>query len=95
VELHQNPKAVVEKLYPGFTSVFKSKGWTMLSEIDRVYVNEKARLDLKWEPKYDFAYVLDCLTQDKDFRSDLTFKVGIKGYHAEKFDEGPYPVLAD
>ena len=64
----------------------------MFPKIDRVYVNEKARQELGWEPKYDFQYVLNCLKENKDFRSNLTFELGIKGYHEENFEEGPYPV---
>jgi UDP-glucose 4-epimerase len=93
VELHINAIAVVEKLYPDFKKLFERKGWKMLRKIDRVYVNEKARNELGWTPKYDFGYILNCLRLDKDFRSNLTLKVGVKGYHSETFDEGPYPVL--
>lgn len=93
LELHTNAKAVVEKLYPDFEEVFEAKGWKMLSKIDRVYINEKARKELGWTPKYDFTYILSCLRADKDFRSNLTLKVGVKGYHSETFDEGPYPLL--
>ncbi len=91
--LHTNAIAVVEKMYPAVNNLFESRGWKLLPTIDRVYVNEKARKELGWTPKYDFEYVLDCLRADKDFRSDLTLKIGIKGYHSETFDDGPYPVL--
>lgn len=93
MDLHTNAMAVVEKLYPDFKELFETKGWKMLRKIDRVYVNEKARKELGWIPKYDFEYVLGCLRSGKDFRSDLALKIGSKGYHLETFDEGPYPVL--
>ena len=64
----------------------------MLPGIDRVYVNEKARTELGWKPKYDFRYVLDCIKNGKDFRSGLSKLIGIKGYHSEVFEHGPYPV---
>ncbi|GGH04585.1 NAD-dependent epimerase/dehydratase family protein [Pedobacter zeae] len=92
-ELHTDASAVVEKIFPDFRTLFAKKGWTMLPKIDRVYVNEKARCELGWKPKYDFGYVLDCIAAGKDFRSQLSLDVGIKGYHAETFTEGPYPVL--
>jgi len=28
----------------------------------------------------------------RDFRSELSLEVGVKGYHNEVFEEGPYPV---
>ena len=64
----------------------------MFESIGRVYVNEAARRDLGWAPRYDFAHVLRCLEQGRDFRSQLARQIGVKGYHDEVFDEGPYPV---
>ena len=92
MELHTDAAAVVEKIFPEVKNVFVKKGWKLLPKIDRVYVNEKARRDLGWKPKYDFGYVLDCMAKGKDFRSRLSLDIGIKGYHAETFAEGPYPV---
>ena len=36
----------------------RSRGWRMFDEIDRVYVNDRARSVLGWRPRYDFAHVL-------------------------------------
>ncbi len=93
MDLHTNANAVVEKLFPEFKDIFKRKGWKMHPQIDRVYVNAKARQELGWKPKYDFGYILNCIAADKDFRSQLSLDIGIKGYHEETFTEGPYPVL--
>ncbi len=90
--LHNNAPAVVQRLFPAYEALYKAKGWTMFPEIDRVYVNAKAVAALGWQPRYDFSYVLDCLAQDRDFRSPLALETGSKGYHAETFEEGPYPV---
>ena len=64
----------------------------MFPRIDRVYINEKARTKLGWKPKYDFSHVLECLKQDKDFRSQLSINVRMKGYHSKTFKKGSYPV---
>jgi UDP-glucose 4-epimerase len=64
----------------------------MFPSVDRVYVNERARRELGWRPRYDFHYVLDRLREGADFRSPLACAVGSKGYHAHKFAEGPYPM---
>ncbi|MCP9753141.1 NAD(P)-dependent oxidoreductase [Ferruginibacter sp. HRS2-29] len=90
--LRTDAPEVVASIFPEYEQLFKEKNWRMLPEIDRVYVNEKARRELNWQPKYDFAHVLDCLRQNKDFRSPLTLAVGKKGYHDEVFEQGPYPV---
>ena len=42
--------------------------------------------------RYDFVHVLDSLKAGADPRSPLSRAVGIKGYHAGNFAEGPYPV---
>ena len=54
----------------------------MFGHIDRVYVNERARRDLGWEPRYDFRRALDCLADGADPRSPLALSIGAKGYHA-------------
>ena len=63
----------------------------MFPAIDRVYVNERARRELGWRPRYDFAYVLQRLANGDDFRSALARAVGAKGYHNILFEDGPYP----
>lgn len=95
MDLHEDAFKVVWGIYPEFKETYEKKGWKMLPQIDRVYVNTKARNDLDWSPKYDFQYILDCLRENKDFRSKLSKEVGIKGYHNETFEEGPYPVNAN
>ncbi len=90
VALHSDAPSVVKRLYPDYKKLYKS--WKMFPHIDRVYVNEKARKELGWNPKYDFTYVLNCLRDGKDFRSKLAIEVGSKGYHPEIFKDGPYPV---
>jgi UDP-glucose 4-epimerase len=91
--LNQDAGSVVAMLYPHQPAIYEAKGWIMLPHIDRVYVNQKAITELGWQPKYDFAYILDCLQAGKEFRSELTFLIGKKGYHSEVFEEGPYPVI--
>lgn len=91
-QLHIDAPAVTEALYPVCPALFEAVGWKLFPEIDRVYVNEKARRGLGWEPEYDFAHVLHCLQNGTDFRSELARAVGSKGYHDEEFEDGPFPV---
>lgn len=90
--LRTNTPAVVEQYIPDYKAVYDSRGWKMHPAIDRVYVNEKARLELGWQPKYDFRHIIDRLKAGDHLRSPLTQQVGSKGYHTETFTEGPYPV---
>jgi UDP-glucose 4-epimerase len=91
-ELPVNAPDVVRRRVPGYEGEYARRGWRMFPGIDRVYVNERARLELGWRPRYDFRYVLDLLKSGEDIRSPLARAVGSKGYHAQEFADGPYPV---
>ncbi|WP_310395659.1 NAD(P)-dependent oxidoreductase [Hymenobacter sp.] len=91
-ELRTNAPAVVQRLFPAYEAAYARRGWRMFPGIGRVYVNERARQELGWQPRYDFQHVLDCLRAGTDPRSPLTQLVGKKGYHSQTFAEGPYPV---
>jgi UDP-glucose 4-epimerase len=91
-DLRVNAPLVLSRRVPDYETEYARRGWRMFPGIDRVYVNERARNDLGWRPRYDFRYVLDRLRSGVDPRSPLSLAVGSKGYHAHKFAEGPYPV---
>jgi UDP-glucose 4-epimerase len=80
-ELRKDAAAVVRRYVPSYESEYHRLGWSMLPTIDRVYVNERARSRLGWQPRYDFSSVIGCLRACKDFRSPLAVAVGSKGYH--------------
>ncbi|WP_054310170.1 NAD(P)-dependent oxidoreductase [Mesorhizobium sp. 1M-11] len=90
--LRKNAPQVVHQLFSDCEALFGKRSWSLFPHIDRVYVNERARVELGWRPKYDFRHVLDCLRAGKDFRSPLARDVGSKGYHDTIFEDGPYPV---
>jgi nucleoside-diphosphate-sugar epimerase len=91
-ELRTHAAQVVQQRVPGYKEEYERCGWNMFPGIDRVYVNERARKDLGWQPQYDFKHIMDRLKAGDDLRSPLARLVGSKGYHAETFSEGPYPV---
>jgi UDP-glucose 4-epimerase len=68
------------------------RGWKTFPSIDRVYVNERARQEFGWRPRYDFRYVLDRLRAGDDPRSPLSRAVESKGYLPASSQKGPYPV---
>ncbi len=90
--LRSDAPATVAERVPGYESVYRQRGWRMFPGIDRVYVNDRARDELGWRPRYDFRSVLDCVGDGVDFRSPLARAIGSKGYHDEVFAQGPYPV---
>jgi nucleoside-diphosphate-sugar epimerase len=81
---------LVHELYPDLADEYARRGWTMFPALDRVYVNERARRELGWTPRYDFRHALDRLKAGEDPRSELARAVGAKGYHA--VTTGPYTV---
>jgi nucleoside-diphosphate-sugar epimerase len=90
-ELRNNAPLVLKGLFPDYETEYTRRGWKMFPGIDRVYVNERARTELGWQPRYDFRYVLDRMKAGEDPRSALARTVGSKGYHRDKFDAGLYP----
>jgi UDP-glucose 4-epimerase len=91
-ELRSAAAAVVRRRVPGYEAVYAGRGWSMFPGIDRVYVNERARTALGWKPRYDFAAIVDLVEAGNEPRSRLARAIGSKGYHAEVFADGPYPV---
>ena len=81
--LREDAPAVVRRLFPDYAGEYQRRGWRMFGQIDRVYVNARARADLGWAPRYDFRRVLGLLKAGEDPRSPLARTVGAKGYHAE------------
>jgi UDP-glucose 4-epimerase len=93
-QLRRDAPAVVERLVPAFAEAYARRGWTMAPSIDRVYVNERARDELGWRPKWDFAEVVRRLSSGEELRSRLAREVGAKGYHPGMPAVPPYSTEA-
>jgi nucleoside-diphosphate-sugar epimerase len=91
-ELRQDAPRVVGRRVPEYQEEYARRGWVMFPTIDRVYVNERARRELGWQPVHDFRRVVVCLKRGEDPRSPLARVVGSRGYHDRAFADGPYPV---
>jgi nucleoside-diphosphate-sugar epimerase len=91
-KLRADAPYVVRRRVPTYSAEYARRGWKMFPSIERVYVNDQARNDLGWRPRYNFAAIIDRLIAGQDARSRLARLVGTKGYHAESFATGPYPV---
>jgi UDP-glucose 4-epimerase len=91
-ELRRDLPLVLRRYVPGFEVEYARRGWTMVSGIDRVYVNDRARAGLGWQPRHDFRALVTRLQTDDDIRSPLAREVGSKGYHDRVFRDGPYPL---
>jgi UDP-glucose 4-epimerase len=90
--LGRDAPAVLARRVPAYADVYAQRGWAMLPALDRVYVNARARSELGWRPRIDFASALERVRAGEDFRSPLARAVGSKGYHPRTFADGPFPV---
>jgi nucleoside-diphosphate-sugar epimerase len=81
--LRVDAPAVVRARVPGWEEVYAARGWRMAPSIDRVYDNTRARTELGWQPKHDFAAVVARLRETGDVRSSLAKAIGEKGYHGK------------
>ncbi len=91
-QLNSDAPAVVAARCPTYQSVYAERGYRMLPQIDRVYVNAAARQDLGWAPQWSFASVLERLGAGEPVLSPLAAAIGRKGYHDRTFADGPFPV---
>jgi UDP-glucose 4-epimerase len=79
-DLRLDAAAVARRHVPEYEAEFESRGWRMVPRIDRVYVNERARRELGWQPRWDFRCVIGRLAAGEDYKSALARRIGAKGY---------------
>jgi nucleoside-diphosphate-sugar epimerase len=91
-DLRFDAARAVRRRVPECEAEYRRRDWKMFPSIGRVYVNQRARDELGWRPRYDFRFILDRLAAGDDPRSPLARQIGSKGYHADPFPDGPYPV---
>lgn len=94
-DLRSDAALVVARRVAASVPEYTRRGWRMVPGIDRVYVNERARRELGWAPRHDFAALVERLKAGGDVTSPLARLIGAKGYHGEDFAEGPYPVAPE
>jgi UDP-glucose 4-epimerase len=82
-DLRMHAPAVLRRHVPMYEAEYARRGWTMFEGIDRVYDNARARSELDWQPRHDFASAIERLRRNEDFRSALAHRIGSKGYHRE------------
>jgi UDP-glucose 4-epimerase len=53
-ELRADAPAVLRRHVPAYEQEYARRGWSLFPALDRVYVNERACTELRWQPRYDF-----------------------------------------
>ena len=92
LELRLNAPAVLKRRVPDYEAEYSRRGWQMFPNIDRVYINDRARQELGWLPQHNFSNIIERLQANEPPLSALAYTIGTKGYHAAEFVDGPYPV---
>ena len=87
-ELRRDTASAVTRRVPGWQTIYERLGWRMLPSIDRVYDNTRARSELGWRPRHDFAAVLARVAATGEVHSALARDIGDKGYHSGAGDSG-------
>lgn len=81
-KLDSDSGKVYRECVPEIEQAFGKRGWNFLPRLDRVYDSGKAVRELGWEPLYTIQHAVEQISKGREWRSDLTFEVGTKGYHA-------------
>ncbi|RAP58126.1 NAD(P)-dependent oxidoreductase [Oleiagrimonas sp. MCCC 1A03011] len=90
--LRRDPAAVMDRRVPGWREAYAALGWRMAPSLDRVYDNARAREALGWQPRDDFATVLARVREGGAVLGAMAHRLGIKGYHGDRYRDGRYPV---
>jgi nucleoside-diphosphate-sugar epimerase len=90
-ELRDHAPRVVARHVPAYETEYARRGWRMFAGIDRVYDNARARYELGWRPRHDFAALIARLAAGGELQSPLAREIGRKGYHDRTFGDEPYP----
>lgn len=59
VKLKHDPKPVILNYFPQTEQIYRAKDWQFPESIDRVYVCDKAKRLLNYQPNYTFEYLLN------------------------------------
>ncbi len=79
--LDKDAATAIQQCVSESRAVFDKLGWSFLPRIDRVYCSTAAVETLGWKPRWTFAAAVDRIAQNQDWRSELTYRVGQRGYH--------------
>jgi nucleoside-diphosphate-sugar epimerase len=58
VALKHSPREIILQYYPKAAEIYQHKNWVFPKSIDRVYVCDKAKQRLGYQPKYTFEHLL-------------------------------------
>ncbi|KAK0117531.1 hypothetical protein ONS95_011871 [Cadophora gregata] len=80
--LDSNAAEAMRGVVQGYESVYEKLGWRFLDRVDRVYDSSLAVKELGWRPVWTFEKAVECVGKGEEWRSEVTRRVGKRGYHA-------------
>jgi nucleoside-diphosphate-sugar epimerase len=88
--LRTDAAAVFTRRAPLAAEVWKKRGWRFPSRLDRVYVNDRARTELAWRPRFDLDAIAAMIAADGTVHTPLARQVGSKEYAASPYHRGMF-----
>jgi nucleoside-diphosphate-sugar epimerase len=89
-ELRVDAATVFKRRAPAVAAVWAERGWRFPSRLDRVYVNDRARRELGWRPRFDLNAIAMMVAADGTVRTPLALQVGSKEYVASSYHRGTF-----
>lgn len=77
----EDPIRILKRIRPQHAEILQRLKWKM-PHVDRVYDSSKAAEILGWRPVYTFERALEGIGRGEEWRSELSLKVGCRGYHS-------------
>jgi nucleoside-diphosphate-sugar epimerase len=71
-------------------AVWKERGWRFPERLDRVYVNDRARRELGWRPRFDLNAIAARVANGEPVRTPLSQLVGAKEYPGSQYHLGVF-----
>jgi UDP-glucose 4-epimerase len=75
---------------PAVAAMWAERGWRFPSRLDRVYVNDRARTELGWRPRFDLNSIAEMVAADGTVHTPLARQVGSKDYVASSYHRGTF-----
>ena len=80
--LEPDAPSVFTRRVPLAAEVWQERGWRFPDRLDRVYVNARARRDLRWSPRFDLNAIAARVAGGEPVQTPLSKVVGAKEYPA-------------
>lgn len=90
LQLRTDAAEVFKRRAPVVAAVWAERGWRFPSRLDRVYVNDLARRELGWQPRFDLTAIAEMVARDGIIRTPLARAVGSKEYVGSTYHRGAF-----